>query len=83
MANLQRQHLYDSARVWASDEELEFKFADGRDAVFAGIARSATRRSRWTCIECGRRGRRRELGDDYVGDVFEVRVTAAHETANR
>ena len=67
--NLQRQHLYDSAKVWASDEELEFKFADGRDAVFAGIARSATRRSRWTCIECGRRGRRRELGDDYVGTM--------------
>ena len=67
--NLQRQHLYDSAKVWASDEELEFKFADGLDAVFTGIAGSATRLSRWTCIDCGRRGRRRELGDDYVGTM--------------
>ena len=67
--NLQRQHLYDSAKVWASDEELEFKFADSLDAVFTGIAGSATRRSRWTCIDCGRRGRRRELGDDYVGTM--------------
>lgn len=64
-----RHKWLDNAKVWASDEELEFKFDDAADPVFLGIGRRATRRSRWTCIECGRRGRRRELGDDYVGTM--------------
>lgn len=65
----QRHQWLDNAKVWATDEELEFKFDSPADPVFHGIARRATRRSRWTCIECGRRGRRRELGEDYVGTM--------------
>ena len=64
-----RHQWLDTAKVWASDEELEIRFDDAADGVFRGIGQRATRRSRWTCIECGRRGRRRELGEDYVGTM--------------
>ena len=64
-----RRRLFEQLTVWATDEELGFGTQKVGDAVFGGICGHATRRSRWVCPECGRRAKRRDLGEEFVGTM--------------
>ena len=64
-----RKRLFDNLTVWATDEELGFGASRRGSEVFQGICGRAIRRSRWLCSECGRRGKRRELGEEFVGTL--------------
>ena len=64
-----RRRAADSITVIITDQELDFKLRTVSDSVLRGILRKATARSRCTCNQCGRRGRVRSIGDDYVGTL--------------
>ena len=67
--SVRRRHVAAGLKVIITDQELEFDFSMAPDPVLRGILRKATVRSRCTCSQCGRRGRVREIGDDYVGTL--------------
>ena len=66
-----RQRAFEKLTVWATDEELGFGFGhqNAKDPMLAAICGRATRRSRCVCAECGRRARRRELAEHYIGTL--------------
>ena len=67
--SVRRRHVAAGLKVIITDQELEFNFSVAPDPVLRGILRKATVRSRCTCSQCGRRGRVREIGDDYRKQV--------------